>query len=108
MSLLYTQGRGEEQERRKKEREREAKEAADKVEACSANKGAAALAQTTLSDRERRALAAERRLGGAVTASPVGTCDLCGKAAGGAPFHRLSYNYCSTQCVIAHRAALGS
>ena len=29
MSLLYTQGRGEEQERRKKEREREAKEAAD-------------------------------------------------------------------------------
>ncbi|KAJ1474781.1 hypothetical protein T484DRAFT_1830926 [Baffinella frigidus] len=53
-------------------------------------------------------MAAERRFGGGATASPGSMCDFCGKAAGGAPFHRLNYNYCSTQCVLAHKAALGA
>uniref|UniRef100_A0A6U2FIA4 Vms1-associating treble clef domain-containing protein n=1 Tax=Hemiselmis andersenii TaxID=464988 RepID=A0A6U2FIA4_HEMAN len=93
--------RRKEQERRKKEAERKRKEGAE-------SQRTATKATAALSERERRALAAERRLGVGPTASPIFSCDNCGKqSTGGAPFERLAFKYCSTACVVAHKKALG-
>ncbi|XP_060117063.1 tRNA endonuclease ANKZF1 [Heteronotia binoei] len=62
-----------------------------------------------LSDREKRALAAERRLAAQLkdsTATMTNTrrCWLCGESLlGRIPFHYLDFSFCSTNCLQAHR-----
>ncbi|XP_015280558.1 PREDICTED: ankyrin repeat and zinc finger domain-containing protein 1 [Gekko japonicus] len=62
-----------------------------------------------LSDREKRALAAEGRLAAQLkdsTATLTNTrrCWLCGKSLlGHIPFHYLDFSFCSTNCLQAHR-----
>ncbi|CAI7990450.1 hypothetical protein GBAR_LOCUS491 [Geodia barretti] len=56
-----------------------------------------------LSEREKRALAAERRLAAHNSADSsvqrAGVCSCCGRGiAGLVPFHRLQYHYCSMPC----------
>ncbi|XP_017280050.1 ankyrin repeat and zinc finger domain-containing protein 1 isoform X2 [Kryptolebias marmoratus] len=65
----------------------------------------------SLTDREKRALAAERRLAEQVAAkgvslSDVKRCWLCGESLlGKIPFHYLEFSFCSPRCVQAHRKA---
>ncbi|KAM9347740.1 tRNA endonuclease ANKZF1 [Symphorus nematophorus] len=65
----------------------------------------------SLTDREKRALAAERRLAEQVAASGVGLtnvkrCWMCGESLlGKIPFQYLEYSFCTTHCVQAHRKA---
>ncbi|KAK5576000.1 hypothetical protein RB653_007136 [Dictyostelium firmibasis] len=59
--------------------------------------------ESQLSDREKRALAAERRYGS--TSSLV--CENCKNSIIGTPFERLTFKYCSTQCVLSHKKSLG-
>ncbi|XP_077392807.1 tRNA endonuclease ANKZF1 isoform X2 [Festucalex cinctus] len=65
----------------------------------------------SLSDREKRALAAERRLAEQVAAtganiSNVKRCWQCGESLlGKIPFHYLDFSFCTPRCVQAHRNA---
>lgn len=54
-----------------------------------------------MSDREKRALAAERRLN-----PSANTCDNCGQKITGEPFERYSFKYCSSECVVEHKRIL--
>ncbi|XP_019472678.1 LOW QUALITY PROTEIN: ankyrin repeat and zinc finger domain-containing protein 1 [Meleagris gallopavo] len=64
-----------------------------------------------LSDREKRALAAERRLAeqmknGSTTLSNISRCWYCGESLlGRIPFHYLDFSFCSTACLQTHRRA---
>ncbi|XP_058641964.1 tRNA endonuclease ANKZF1 isoform X2 [Onychostoma macrolepis] len=64
-----------------------------------------------LSDREKRALAAERRLAEhvattGVTLTTIRRCFQCGESLlGKIPFEYLDYSFCSPRCVQAHRKA---
>lgn len=67
---------------------------------------------TALSDREKRALAAERRLAAQLGAAapPIPgllntrRCWGCGASLQGlVPFHYLDFSFCSTQCLQEHR-----
>ncbi|XP_055473125.1 ankyrin repeat and zinc finger domain-containing protein 1 isoform X1 [Psammomys obesus] len=71
-----------------------------------------------LSDREKRALAAERRLAAQLgtPCSPVpdpavvnaGRCWSCGVSLQGlVPFHYLNFSFCSTRCLRDHRSQAG-
>ncbi|XP_023578765.1 ankyrin repeat and zinc finger domain-containing protein 1 isoform X2 [Octodon degus] len=71
-----------------------------------------------LSDREKRALAAERRLAAqlGVPASPVPDSEItsvrrcwnCGASLQGlVPFHYLDFSFCSTRCLRDHRSRAG-
>ncbi|XP_012583408.1 PREDICTED: ankyrin repeat and zinc finger domain-containing protein 1 isoform X2 [Condylura cristata] len=72
-----------------------------------------------LSDREKRALAAERRLAaqlgtpppaspGSATISDVRRCWSCGTSLQGLiPFHYLDFSFCSTRCLQEHRCRAG-
>lgn len=71
-----------------------------------------------LSDREKRALAAERRLAAQLGApSPpvpdsavgkAGRCWSCGVPLQGlTPFHYLDFSFCSTRCLRDHRSQAG-
>ncbi|XP_040913382.1 ankyrin repeat and zinc finger domain-containing protein 1 [Toxotes jaculatrix] len=65
----------------------------------------------SLTDREKRALAAEKRLAEQVAAtgislSNIKRCWLCGESLlGKIPFQYLEYSFCTPQCVQAHRKA---
>ncbi len=59
---------------------------------------------TTMTDREKRALAAEKRLA-AMTGNAV-KCAQCNIAITKVPFERLTYKYCSIVCLNKHREAL--
>ncbi|XP_063789900.1 tRNA endonuclease ANKZF1 isoform X2 [Pseudophryne corroboree] len=67
-----------------------------------------------LSDREKRALAAERRLAAQLTPKEtagynVRRCWLCGESLSGkVPFEYLDFSFCSTRCLQAHRRSQGS
>lgn len=54
-----------------------------------------------MSEREKRALAAERRLN-----PNANTCDNCGKKITGEPFERYSFKYCASECVVEHKRIL--
>lgn len=56
-------------------------------------------------EREKRAAAAEARLGlKAASGQSVLTCAFCGKALEGmVPFERLTFKYCSVACVQHHK-----
>ena len=56
-----------------------------------------------MSEREKRAYAAELRLAGATA---VKKCDNCGTALTMVPFERLTFKYCSTKCVMEHKKTL--
>ncbi|NXA68151.1 ANKZ1 protein, partial [Mohoua ochrocephala] len=62
-----------------------------------------------LSDREKRALAAERRLAAQLqdsgtTLSNISRCWCCGESLlGRIPFHYLDFSFCSTACLQTHR-----
>ncbi|NXA46743.1 ANKZ1 protein, partial [Nothocercus julius] len=62
-----------------------------------------------LSDREKRALAAERRLAAQLqdagsTLAHVSRCWHCGESLSGRiPFHYLDFSFCSTACLQTHR-----
>ncbi|KFQ06619.1 Ankyrin repeat and zinc finger domain-containing protein 1, partial [Leptosomus discolor] len=64
-----------------------------------------------LSDREKRALAAERRLAAQLqdtgtTFANISRCWLCGESLlGRSPFHYLDFSFCSTACLQTHRRA---
>ncbi|XP_005049569.1 PREDICTED: ankyrin repeat and zinc finger domain-containing protein 1 isoform X1 [Ficedula albicollis] len=64
-----------------------------------------------LSDREKRALAAERRLAAQLqdsgtTLSNISRCWHCGESLlGRIPFHYLDFSFCSTACLQTHRRA---
>lgn len=66
---------------------------------------------TALSDREKRALAAERRLAEhvattGVTLTTIRRCFQCGESLlGKIPFEYLDYSFCTPRCVQAHRKA---
>ncbi|XP_055253925.1 ankyrin repeat and zinc finger domain-containing protein 1 isoform X1 [Moschus berezovskii] len=73
-----------------------------------------------LSDREKRALAAERRLAAqlgasnpqtpdpAITISNIPRCWSCGMSLQGlVPFHYLDFSFCSTRCLRDHRCRAG-
>ncbi len=68
-------------------------------------------AVASLTDRERRAMAAERRMArqlpSATTVRGAGACEVCSQSlAGVLPFERLTYKYCSMACVKEHRIQL--
>ncbi|KAM4608569.1 tRNA endonuclease ANKZF1 [Polymixia lowei] len=91
----------------KKQREKEVKEEKKKQEQEAEEKKRFA----SLTDREKRALAAERRLAEQVAAtgadlSNVKRCWLCGESLlGKIPFKYLDYSFCTPRCVQAHRKA---
>ncbi|XP_010190828.1 PREDICTED: ankyrin repeat and zinc finger domain-containing protein 1, partial [Mesitornis unicolor] len=64
-----------------------------------------------LSDREKRALAAERRLAAqlqdtSTTPGNISRCWHCGESLlGRIPFHYLDFSFCSTACLQTHRRA---
>ncbi|XP_056351838.1 ankyrin repeat and zinc finger domain-containing protein 1 isoform X3 [Oenanthe melanoleuca] len=64
-----------------------------------------------LSDREKRALAAERRLAAqlqdtSTTLTNISRCWHCGESLlGRIPFHYLDFSFCSTACLQTHRRA---
>ncbi|NWZ77384.1 ANKZ1 protein, partial [Poecile atricapillus] len=64
-----------------------------------------------LSDREKRALAAERRLAAqlqdtSMTLANISRCWHCGESLlGRIPFHYLDFSFCSTACLQTHRRA---
>jgi hypothetical protein len=58
-----------------------------------------------MSEREKRALAAERRL--AAMTGKSDCCAWCGKQLITVPFERLNFKYCTTTCVVQHKAELG-
>jgi hypothetical protein len=94
------QKKQEDEEKKKKEEEelriKREKEAAEKEAA--AIERARQEKMKNMTEREKRALAAENRLKGAEN------CANCGKALTGlVPFERLIYKYCTTQCVLQHR-----
>ncbi|XP_054237482.1 ankyrin repeat and zinc finger domain-containing protein 1 [Indicator indicator] len=67
-----------------------------------------------LSDREKRALAAERRLAAqlwdtSTTLANISRCWHCGESLLGlVPFHYLDFSFCSTACLQTHRQARAS
>ncbi|XP_009994570.1 PREDICTED: ankyrin repeat and zinc finger domain-containing protein 1 [Chaetura pelagica] len=65
-----------------------------------------------LSDREKRALAAERRLAAQDTGTApanISRCWHCGESLlGQVPFHYLDFSFCSTACLQTHRRARAS
>ncbi|PKU48411.1 hypothetical protein llap_1319 [Limosa lapponica baueri] len=67
-----------------------------------------------LSDREKRALAAERRLAAqlqdtSTTLANISRCWHCGESLlGRIPFHYLDFSFCSTTCLQTHRRARAS
>ncbi|XP_067994934.1 tRNA endonuclease ANKZF1 isoform X9 [Melanerpes formicivorus] len=67
-----------------------------------------------LSDREKRALAAERRLAAqlqdtSTTLTNISRCWHCGESLlGRVPFHYLDFSFCSTACLQTHRQARAS
>ncbi|XP_034742434.1 ankyrin repeat and zinc finger domain-containing protein 1 isoform X2 [Etheostoma cragini] len=91
----------------RKQREKEQKEEKKKQELEAEEKKRFA----SLTDREKRALAAERRLAEQVAATGVGLsnvkrCWLCGESLlGKIPFQYLEYSFCTPRCVQAHRKA---
>ncbi|KFZ67158.1 Ankyrin repeat and zinc finger domain-containing protein 1, partial [Podiceps cristatus] len=61
-----------------------------------------------LSDREKRALAAQLRDGGTTLAN-ISRCWHCGESLlGRIPFHYLDFSFCSTACLQTHRRARAS
>ncbi|XP_062972867.1 tRNA endonuclease ANKZF1 [Elgaria multicarinata webbii] len=93
------------QKAQRKQREREEREAQQLLEQEEDEKRRFAL----LSDREKRALAAERRLASQLkdsgtSLSNTRRCWLCGESLlGRIPFHYLDFSFCSTSCLRAHR-----
>ncbi|XP_058476129.1 tRNA endonuclease ANKZF1 isoform X2 [Solea solea] len=91
----------------RKQREKEQKEEKKKEELEAEEKKRFA----SLSDREKRALAAEKRLAEQVAASGVSIsnikrCWSCGESLlGKVPFQYLDYWFCTPRCVQAHRKA---
>ncbi|XP_068602379.1 tRNA endonuclease ANKZF1 [Brachionichthys hirsutus] len=91
----------------RKQREKEQKEEKRKQELETEEKERFA----SLTDREKRALAAEKRLAEqvvatGVTLSNVKRCWLCGESLlGKIPFQYLEYSFCTPRCVRAHRRA---
>ncbi|XP_023256986.1 ankyrin repeat and zinc finger domain-containing protein 1 isoform X2 [Seriola lalandi dorsalis] len=91
----------------KKQREKEQKEEKKKQQLEVEEKKRFA----SLTDREKRALAAEKRLAEQVAAtgvslSNVKRCWLCGESLlGKIPFQYLEYSFCTPRCVQAHRKA---
>ncbi|XP_068823317.1 tRNA endonuclease ANKZF1 isoform X3 [Capricornis sumatraensis] len=96
----------EEQQRKRQEQEKQEQEEQQRFAA--------------LSDREKRALAAERRLAAqlgapnpqtpdpAVTISNIPRCWSCGMSLQGlVPFHYLDFSFCSTRCLRDHRSQAG-
>ncbi|XP_022807827.1 ankyrin repeat and zinc finger domain-containing protein 1-like [Stylophora pistillata] len=69
-------------------------------------------AYQALSDREKRALAAEKRFAQQQAAKQAGitsSCAWCSKSlVGQVPFERLAYKYCNTACVKNHRLDMES
>ncbi|XP_022069268.2 ankyrin repeat and zinc finger domain-containing protein 1 isoform X1 [Acanthochromis polyacanthus] len=95
------------QKAQKKQREKEQKDEKRKQELEAEEKKKFA----SLTDREKRALAAERRLAEQVAAtgvslSNVKRCWLCGESLlGKIPFQYLEFSFCTPRCVQAHRKA---
>ncbi|KAM9343342.1 tRNA endonuclease ANKZF1 isoform 2-T2 [Pholidichthys leucotaenia] len=95
------------QKAQKKQREKEQKEELRKQEQEVEEKKRFA----ALSDREKRALAAERRLAEqtgstGVNISNVKRCWMCGESLlGKIPFHYLDFSFCTPCCVREHRKA---
>ncbi|XP_028993233.1 ankyrin repeat and zinc finger domain-containing protein 1 [Betta splendens] len=95
------------QKAQKKQREKEQREEKKKQELEAEEKKRFA----SLTDREKRALAAEKRLAEQVAAtgvslSNVQRCWLCGESLlGKIPFQYLEYSFCTPRCVQAHRKA---
>lgn len=95
------------QRAQRKQREKEQKEEKRKQELEAEEKKRFA----SLSDREKRALAAEKRLAeqtakSGVTLSNVQRCWSCGESLlGKIPFSYLEYSFCTPRCVQAHRKA---
>ncbi|XP_061465359.1 tRNA endonuclease ANKZF1 isoform X2 [Rhineura floridana] len=95
------------QKAQRKQREKEKREAQQLLEQEADEKRRFAL----LSDREKRALAAERRLASqlkdsSATLTNTRRCWLCGESLlGRIPFHYLDFSFCSTNCLRAHRQA---
>ncbi|GAA6224130.1 ankyrin repeat and zinc finger domain-containing protein 1 [Lates japonicus] len=91
----------------RKQREKEQKEEKRKQESEAEEKKRFA----SLTDREKRALAAEKRLAEQVAATGVSLsnikrCWLCGESLlGKIPFQYLEYSFCTPRCVQAHRKA---
>ncbi|KAM9805207.1 tRNA endonuclease ANKZF1 [Neosynchiropus ocellatus] len=91
----------------KKQREKDQKEEKRKQESEAEEKKRFA----SLSDREKRALAAERRLAEQASATGVSVsnirrCWTCGESLlGKVPFQYLDFSFCTPRCVQAHRKA---
>ncbi|XP_029937040.1 ankyrin repeat and zinc finger domain-containing protein 1 isoform X1 [Myripristis murdjan] len=91
----------------RKQREKEQKEEKKKQEFEAEEKKRFA----SLTDREKRALAAERRLAEQAAATGVSLtnvkrCWMCGESLlGKIPFQYLDYSFCTPRCVQAHRKA---
>ncbi|XP_066467700.1 tRNA endonuclease ANKZF1 isoform X2 [Tiliqua scincoides] len=93
------------QKAQRKQREKEGREARQLQEQEENEKRRFAL----LSDREKRALMAERRLAAqlkdsSATLTNTRRCWLCGESLlGRIPFHYLDFSFCSTHCLQTHR-----
>lgn len=60
--------------------------------------------EVQMSEREKRALAAEKRI--AAAQGNVKLCEFCKKPLPLVPFSRLDFQYCTTKCLIAHKKEL--
>ncbi|EGT48953.1 hypothetical protein CAEBREN_28663 [Caenorhabditis brenneri] len=99
----------EEQEKEKEDKKREKKQRQkerEKVKKEEARRDAEEMEErqkyVKMTERERRAQAVDRRLAGL---PPVMRCHQCGTLLPGTPFQYSHFNFCTTSCVAAHRAA---
>ena len=58
-----------------------------------------------MSDREKRALAAEQRIQRA--SGTLKKCDMCSTSITGIPFERYDFKYCSIECLLEHKKKIG-
>ena len=96
--------------------QREAQEAVRRVEVAKQAQAAQAIEEAWqarekaiegMSDRERRALAAERRLAASKTGGAgAARCDQCAAPLIRVPYERLHYKYCTLLCLQKHRDSL--
>jgi len=97
------QEKEEQKEREAAEKQKLAEEEAAKIAKVVAKEHDAKM--KNMSDREKRALAAEKRL--MASKGVILKCEQCKNEIAGVPFERLEFKYCTTKCVLEHKKIIG-
>ncbi|XP_019849233.1 PREDICTED: ankyrin repeat and zinc finger domain-containing protein 1-like [Amphimedon queenslandica] len=102
-------GKKAEKRRQQKKAQKDKKKAESLSKEMKATEESQANAAVNLSEREKRALAAEKRMAALadIDLTKYGKCDWCSSTlCGVVPFERLQHKYCSIDCVREHRTFL--